>query len=44
MAPIIAQSLSDWGGTAVVGLYLALAVVLSWIGLAMVRRQAAAQP
>lgn len=41
MAPIIAQALSDWGGTAVVGLYLALAGVLSWIGLTMVKRQAA---
>ncbi len=41
MAPIIAQALSEWGGTAVVGLYLALAGVLSWIGLTMVRRRAA---
>lgn len=41
MAPIIAQALSDLGGTAVVGLYLALAGVLSWVGLAMVKRRAA---
>lgn len=42
MAPIIAQALGDWGGTRVVGLYLALAGVVSWIGLLMVRRQGAA--
>jgi MFS family permease len=38
MAPIIAQALSDWRGTSVVGLYLALAGVVSWFGLLMVRR------
>ena len=42
LAPIIAQALGDWGGTRVVGLYLALAGVVSWIGLLMVRRQGAA--
>ncbi len=40
LAPIIAQALADWGGTAVVGLYLALAGIVSWLGLLMVRRQA----
>jgi len=38
MAPIIAQALSDRGGTQMVGLYLALAGALSWFGLLMVRR------
>lgn len=37
LAPIIAQWLSDRGGTGMVGLYLALAGVVSWIGLLMVR-------
>lgn len=37
-APIIAQALGDWRGTSVVGLYLALAGMLSWAGLFMVRR------
>jgi predicted MFS family arabinose efflux permease len=41
-APIIAQALSDRGGTAMVGLYLALAGIVSWLGLMMVRRQGAA--
>lgn len=40
MAPIIAQALAERGGTALVGLYLALAGVVSWIGLLMVRRMA----
>jgi MFS family permease len=39
MAPIIAQALGDWGGTEVVGLYLALAGIISWLGLLMVRRR-----
>jgi len=39
MAPIIAQALGDWRGTEVVGLYLALAGVISWLGLLMVRRR-----
>jgi len=43
MAPIVAQGLSDWRGTAVVGLYLSLAGIFSWLGLSMVRRRAAAQ-
>jgi MFS family permease len=38
MAPIIAQALADSGGTALVGLYLALAGILSWLGLLMVRQ------
>ncbi|WP_235587851.1 MFS transporter [Sphingopyxis sp. H115] len=38
MAPIIAQALAERGGTATVGLYLALAGVVSWFGLLMVRR------
>ena len=37
-APIAAQWLGDQGGTSVVGLYLALAGVVSWLGLLMVRR------
>ncbi|KGB54160.1 General substrate transporter [Sphingopyxis sp. LC81] len=41
MAPIIAQALAEWGGTAVVGLYLALAGIVSWLGLLMVRKDAA---
>ena len=41
MAPIIAQALGDWGGTEMVGLYLALAGVVSWLGLRMVRRRMA---
>lgn len=40
MAPIIAQALAEWGGTAMVGFYLAIAGVVSWLGLLMVRRQA----
>ena len=40
LAPIVAQALADWRGTSVVGLYLALAGVISWLGLMMVRRQA----
>ncbi|WP_416194961.1 MFS transporter [Sphingopyxis sp.] len=39
-APIVAQALGDWGGTEMVGLYLALAGVLSWIGLTMVAKAA----
>lgn len=39
MAPIIAQALGDWRGTEVVGLYLALAGIISWLGLLMVRRR-----
>ncbi|ALJ12966.1 MFS transporter [Sphingopyxis macrogoltabida] len=41
MAPIIAQALAERGGTPMVGLYLALAGVVSWLGLLMVRRQMA---
>ncbi|WP_033073331.1 MFS transporter [Sphingopyxis sp. MWB1] len=41
-APIVAQALGDWGGTEVVGLYLALAGALSWIGLMIVKRRGAA--
>ncbi|OHD02418.1 MAG: MFS transporter [Sphingopyxis sp. RIFCSPHIGHO2_01_FULL_65_24] len=36
-APIVAQALGDWRGTAAVGLYLALAGVISFGGLTMVR-------
>lgn len=39
MAPIIAQALAERGGTETVGLYLALAGAVSWLGLLMVRRQ-----
>ena len=39
MAPIIAQALAEWGGTGTVGFYLAIAGVVSWLGLLMVRRQ-----
>jgi len=39
-APIVAQALGDWRGTAAVGLYLALAGVISWLGLLMVRSRA----
>ena len=39
-APIVAQALGDWRGTAAVGLYLALAGVISFGGLAMVRGRA----
>ena len=38
MAPIVAQALAEWRGTPVVGLYLALAGVVSWLGLLMVHR------
>ncbi len=38
VAPIVAQALAEWRGTPVVGLYLALAGVVSWLGLLMVRR------
>ena len=38
MAPIVAQALAEWRGTPVGGLYLALAGVVSWLGLLMVRR------
>ncbi len=37
-APIAAQWLGDRGGTNMVGLYLALAGVVSWLGLLMVRK------
>ncbi|HEY0595552.1 MFS transporter [Sphingopyxis sp.] len=43
MAPIIAQALAERGGTETVGFYLALAGVVSWLGLLMVRRQAVRQ-
>jgi MFS family permease len=39
MAPIIAQALAERGGTGTVGFYLALAGVVSWLGLLMMRRQ-----
>ena len=38
MAPIVAQALAERGGTETVGFYLALAGVVSWLGLLMVRR------
>lgn len=38
-APIIAQALGDWGGTKMVGLYLALAGIVSLTGLLMVRNR-----
>lgn len=41
-APIAAQWLGDQGGTNMVGLYLALAGVVSWLGLLMVRKVAPA--
>ena len=41
MAPIVAQALAERGGTEMVGLYLALAGVVSWLGLLMVRKRAA---
>jgi hypothetical protein len=41
MAPLVAQALAERGGTAMVGLYLALAGVISWLGLLMVRKGAA---
>jgi predicted MFS family arabinose efflux permease len=37
MAPIVAQALAERGGTAMVGLYLAIAGIVSWIGLRLVR-------
>ena len=33
MAPIVAQALADRGGTSMVGLYLAIAGMVSWLGL-----------
>lgn len=39
MAPLAAQALADWRGTPVVGAYLALAGVVSWLGLRMLRGQ-----
>ena len=39
MAPIVAQALAGNGGTELVGLYLALAGIVSWLGLLMVRRR-----
>lgn len=41
-APIIAQALGDWGGTEVIGLYLAMAGVVSWLGLLVMRKKMAA--
>jgi len=41
MAPIVAQALAERGGTAMVGLYLAIAGIISWIGLRLVRPDAA---
>jgi MFS family permease len=41
MAPIVAQALAERGGTEMVGLYLALAGIVSWLGLLMVRKDAA---
>ncbi len=40
-APIAAQALGDWGGTQVIGLYLALAGIISWLGLMVVRHKRA---
>ena len=40
-APIIAQALGDWGGTEVIGLYLAMAGIISWLGLRVVRKKMA---
>ena len=37
-APIAAQALGDWRGTEVVGLYLALAGLVSFCGLALVTK------
>ena len=37
MAPIVAQALAERGGTEMVGLYLAIAGIVSWIGLRLVR-------
>ena len=37
MAPIVAQTLAERGGTEMVGLYLAIAGIVSWIGLRLVR-------
>ena len=41
--PVQAQALAERGGTEMVGLYLALAGVVSWLGLLMVRKDAAKQ-
>ncbi|MFN7028675.1 MAG: MFS transporter [Sphingopyxis sp.] len=41
MAPIVAQALAERGGTEMVGLYLAIAGIVSWIGLRLVRPDAA---
>lgn len=41
MAPIVAQALAEHGGTEMVGLYLAIAGIVSWIGLRLVRPDAA---
>lgn len=41
-APIVAQALGDWGGTEVIGLYLAMAGVVSWLGLLVMRKKMAA--
>jgi MFS family permease len=38
LAPIAAQALNDVGGTSLVGLYLTLAGIFSWIGLKMARQ------
>ena len=37
MAPIVAQALAERGGTEMVGLYLAIAGIVSWVGLRLVR-------
>ena len=41
MAPIVAQALAERGGTEMVGLYLAIAGIVSWAGLRLVRTQTA---
>lgn len=41
-APIVAQALGDWRGTEVIGLYLAMAGVVSWLGLLAMRKKMAA--
>ena len=41
MAPIVAQALADRGGTSMVGLYLAIAGMVSWLGLRLVRTETA---
>ena len=41
MAPIVAQALAERGGTSMVGLYLAIAGMVSWLGLRLVRTETA---